>query len=322
MLGKAGRICAGLLLAGALLGGCGREVKAPSLQGIQEEYAKAQQFENQGQYQSAEQFYLSAARRAEGALKNLVPGDPLQAEAERIRNDSALAVARIKEKVRKQEVVGVSGQVGSAGPYATRNLIPPVLAYQAPGAEKPAPPEAPKPPEGPKPPDGLKPPEAEKPPGPAPQPPKPDPTATEKPKEPEPPKEPVKPKEVRITKVVLKDNKVVLAYWTFTNLSNDKNLTFGAPAGKALSKSGTALATIRQTFQKDGFQFNAAEPLASTGKDCKADAFALRPGESRELITLGDLTENVARQFGGVAIELRMSEGDELTDKCMEVTRE
>ncbi|HOX07320.1 MAG TPA: hypothetical protein PK280_13030 [Planctomycetota bacterium] len=317
-------ILAGLALA-CLPSGCGRDVKPPSLDGATKAMGTAEAQLAQGQLQDAERSFLAAFSSADAALKNMVPGDKSFAAAEKIRAESAAKIAMIREEFRKQAVT--SGQQVASAPRKTSvtNLPPPVAPYRAPAPAK-TPDPAPTTPgpgtETPKPPDGgattppVPPPTTTPPP--AGEPPKPDtPVAT-----PPPPAEPEQPKAIRITKSVLKGNKALVIHWTLTNLGGDKPLTAGAPAAKALNKRGGSLASTFQTFLADGFQYNADDPGASAGTRYVVDGSSLKPGESRALINVVLLSEAQAAQVGGAQVELRMSEGADLTDKRMDVASE
>ena len=315
-------IGAGMLLLAASLGGCGREVKAPSLDAAQQAFQQAQGYEGTGQLQNAEQSYLAAFAAAEAALKALVPGDKLLPEAEEIRSKSAEQLARIREELRKQEVTAGQLVVSTTRVATVKNLLPPVAPYAAPVPEKaPQPvgpaPEAPKPPDGTQPPTPTTPPAAEPP---KTEPPKTEPPAGEPPKE-APKETPKATQDVRITKAVVK-GKVILVYWTFSNTHADKGLTFGAPAGRVTTKGGgRTLLQIRETFDVNGFELNPDDVMSSKGKNCKPNAFTLQPGESREMVTVGVFGDEAgAKQAGAVVIELRMNEGEDLSDKFMDVT--
>ena len=319
MMRKASLSGAGMLALASLLillAGCGREVKPANLEGARKAFADAKTAEQQGQLRNAEQAYVSAFDRASTALAAMVPGDQLLPEAEKLRNEASAQVARIREELRKQEATSVR-RVAMSTPMDVPNLPPPVVM---PEVKTPATPPPAGDGGGQKPPDGASPPatgpEATTPATPA------TPTATgpATPPTPEPPKPPEPARPLRITKVVLKDNKTLLVYWTFSNLA-DKPIRFGAPAGRATTKGGgKTLIHVRDTFDLKGFELNPDDPLASRGTRRMADSFGLQPGESREMITVGLFTDEAAAgQLGAVTIELRMSEGEDLSDKCMDI---
>lgn len=313
---------AALPLLAALAASCGREVKSPTPRSeqIRGWYAQAQELEAAKDSVTAEQRYQWAATASDELIGSLAPGDPLLPQLEEIRRNSFAALARVKE-VRRRESVGGANlppPLGADNKFASRNaeggpyLTPPVQAYRA---------EAPKPPAQPAPGSGET----------DPAPPTTPPTATattptpgETPRPPdtgEKPKDPEPPKEIRITKAVLKDGKVALIYWTFRNTRTDKQMSFGAPAGKVLSRTGMPVATIRHTYKADTFKLNPADPAACEGTLLVPDSFTLAPGESRDLVTVGVISENAARQFSGAGIELRMNDGD-LGDQCSEMVAE
>ena len=303
-------LCGGLLL-GLLLAACGCEEAqppGPAFAELQRTYNEALQFEQAANPAAAEVGYAAAAGQAEALLPRLAPGDELLAKTETIRASSAQALARIREMRRKQAAGGAPSASSDpnlhagASKFASVNLAPPVAAYK--------PPEAAKPPEGGKPAEGG-----------AATPPVPGEPGQAAPAAPDKPKEPEKPKDVRITKVTFKNGKVLVVNWTFSNLA-DKAVRFGAPLTGVLNKSGGQLTTIRHTFEAAGFGLNAADPAASTGKHVAPEAFGLQPGESRDLVTVGELSESSARQLGGVSVIVRMSDDRELTDQCDKVDKE
>lgn len=319
-------ILAGLVLMAA---GCGRDVNPPSLENARRAKEQGDNYLREKQLPNAEQSYRAAVRLAEGSMKGMVPGDPLLAEAENIRSESARAVGEIKETLRKQEAAAAAGtgtQVASAKKgTSTKNLAPTSAPYKA----EPLPV---KPPDGEKQPDPTAPPTTPNPtptptPTPTPaDPPKTDPAPTTPPekvnKDPETPKPPAERKAVRINKVVLKGGKTFIIYWTLTNMSANQDLTLGAPAGNAVSKGGKNLLSIRgPVFLKAGFNLNPENPGASEGKTMSIGN-TLAPGESREVILVGQLEEANAALVAGAVVELRQNDGNDLSDKLMEVVRE
>jgi hypothetical protein len=323
MLGKLSLPAA--LLAGALLWtGCGRNVPDPKggFAGIQKQFEDAKVCEERQQFEGARDLYLNATRAAEGLLRSLVPGDPLLAEVETVRNGAATGAARMKEALRKQGVA-FSGPPTSSGssPFATKTLPLPVLAYVPAATEKP--PETTPPGTDPTkttPPPATDPtktttPGAETPP-----------TATDPAKTTTPPPPPpaeVEKKAVRITKAVFKADRIIIIYWTWTNLT-DKQQPLGAIVGKVLSTTNARLATLRFSVLGDKFALNPDNPTNSQGKEARPDSFTLGIGDSREIVTVGEIEPDKDKRIpdvGSVSIELRLQDGD-ASDKTTAVVKE
>lgn len=292
----------GLVLAA---GGC-EEVAPPgnAFEALEREFNEALKFEGNGSAALAEARYQAAAQQAEALLPSLAPGDELAEKTREIRRKSLLAMAAIRENRRRETAGGSAARGFTPRPeFASQVLPPPVLAYQPPQAARP--PDE-KPPGAGDAANPAAPPE----PGKA--------TAPEPGKTPEPPKPK---KDVVIDSVTLKKGKILIVYWTFTNLT-EKGQRFGAPIIGVLNKTGGQVTTMRATFEAAGFQLNEADPPASTGKHIAPESFGLAPGEGRTLVSVGELSESTARQLGGASVNMRMNDDRELTDECTRVDRE
>jgi hypothetical protein len=301
-----------LALLGALLlilaAGCDQKVQPPKprMGAAEKSFQDAQAYEADN-LDKAIRHYKSVITQTDALIRDLVPGDPLLPEAQKLRARAVEAIASASEKRRQKEIEAAApAPKPQDDRFPTKNLTPPVLAYVPPAVKPPEDPK--KEPGDPKkePADPKKEPKDE----------------TKKEPKDEPKKEPPKPKTVRVTKVELKkDGKTVLIYWTFTNLES-KNVRIGAPMGELLNKTGSRLTSFRQHFLAKNFEFNAADPLASRGTAVTPDSVQLGPGGARALVTVGITTANVGKQAGGGKVVVRMSDGAEPTDSLQDISRE
>jgi outer membrane biosynthesis protein TonB len=295
-----------LVLAAAIFSGCDKKAPAPGprFEAARKTFTDAKQFEAIRAFEKAAKFYRSALVQADLLIKDLVPGDKFLDQTQKLREDAAAGVARVKEEMRRKEATAAQEPAKRDERFPTRNLLPPVLAHVPPDKVPEKTDPAKKDPSDPAK-DPAKP-------------------KTEPKKEPEPvKKKPQKPKTVRITKVILKkDGKSILIYWTFTNLAN-QNVRIGAPMGHLHNKTGSTLARFRQHFLAKNFEFNAADPLSSRGTGVSPDSVGVGQGGSRELITVGIVTTaSVTKQAGGAGIVVRMADGSEPADAFSGIVRE
>ncbi len=296
------------VLAGAfLVAGCDEKAPEPGprFKAAEKAYVDAQQFERIRSLDKAAKFYRSALAHADLLIKDLVPGDELLEQTQKLREDAATGIARVKQQTRREEAAaGAKPEKRRDDRFPAKNLLPPVLAYVPPAKETEKTDPAKKDPADPgKDPAGPK---------------------TEPGKQPEPvKKEPEKPKTVRVTRVVLKeDGKTILIYWTFTNLEA-KIVRIGAPMGYLHNRTGGQLTSFRQHFLARNFAFNAGDPLSSRGTAVTPDTVQVGKGGSHELITIGVVTTpSVCKQAGGAKIVVRMGDGSEPADTFSGIVRE